>query len=140
MQNTERKDSSYEASIPSITVDGIPYRLEIESVAVRCNNCLKQDFTRVESKVSSNGKAWAFLCCIFGSCPLSLLFLCMDGFREFSHYCPSCNSMIGKYRPSFSGGLICRYVFLAFAILALQTLAILFLVLTALETSRNDNK
>ena len=73
-----------------------------ESVLVRCNNCHRDNFSRVESKVSSNGVAWAIICCCFGSWLLSLLVLCMEGFREFDHFCPSCNSIIATYKPKFS--------------------------------------
>ena len=82
------------------------YTFEKDSLSVPCNNCSLELFTRVERKVSSNGMAWALLCCFCGSWLLSLLVLCVDGFREFHHYCSACNSLLGMYRPTFSGGMV----------------------------------
>ena len=102
------------------------YELGKESVKVRCNYCSNEMFTRVDSKISSNGMAWALLCLFCGSWLLSLLVLCMDGFREFLHYCPSCNALIGVYKPTFSGGLVCLLVMLSFLVIGLQILLIIF--------------
>jgi hypothetical protein len=90
-----------------------------DSVLARCTNCQKENFSRVESKVASNGMVWAILCCCFGSPLLSLLVLCMEGFREFSHYCPSCNSIIAIYKPKFSSVKICLLVLGTLMLLAL---------------------
>ena len=107
-----------------------------DSVMVHCSNCRRNNFSRVESKVSSNGMVWAILCCCFGSWLLSLLVLCMEGFREFSHYCTSCNSLIAIYKPKFSSGLICLLVLMTVAIIALQIVVIIFVVLPMFHEHR----
>jgi len=106
------------------------------SVMVRCTICQKENFSRVESKVSSNGKVWAILCCCLGSWLLSLLVLWMEGFKEFHHYCPACNSMIATYKPKFSPALIGLLVLLTVGVIALQiTLIILYVVPTVQQIS-----
>jgi uncharacterized membrane protein YdcZ (DUF606 family) len=103
------------------------------SVMARCTNCQRDNFTRVESKVSSNGMVWAIICFCFGSWLLSFLVLCMEGFREFLHYCPSCNSIIATYKPKFSSGLICLLVLLTVGIIALQIFLIIVVVIPKFE-------
>ena len=125
-------NGSYDTGIISkADVEGTKGNEEIgkNSVMVRCSNCQRDNFSRVESKVSSNGMVWAILCCCFGSWLLSLLVLCMEGFREFLHYCPSCNSIIAIYKPKFSSGLICLLVLMTVGIIALQIVMIIFVVL-----------
>ena len=109
-------------------VQPINYKLEKDSVKVRCMNCSAEQFTRVDSKISSNGIAWAVLCCFCGSWLLSLLVLCMEGFREFIHYCPSCNAIVGTYTPTFSGGLMCLLVFLSILVVGMQIAILMFVV------------
>merc|ERR1711890_87759 len=72
-------------------------KLEKHSVKVVCSNCKREIFTSVEKKISGRGVLWAVLCCFFLSFYLSLLALFMDVFKEFTHYCPSCSSIIGRY-------------------------------------------
>ena len=68
----------------------------------RCTKCSIEQFTRVDSKVSDNGWGWAILSCCFGCQLLSLLVLFVDGFRVYTHYCPSCNNVLGTYKSTFS--------------------------------------
>ena len=98
--------------------------LNKSSVKVRCNNCSQEQFTRVESKVSSGGMMWAILCCCFGSPLLSFFVLCLDGFREFTHYCPSCNAWVGTYKPIHRGGQTCLLVCLSILIIGIQVVLI----------------
>ena len=114
------------------------YAFEKFSVKVRCNNCSNEQFTRVERKVSSNGMAWAILCCFCGSWILSLLVLCVDGFREFLHYCSSCNSLLGIHKPTFSRGLICLLVLLTVFIIGLQVAIFIFIILPVLSGNGSD--
>ena len=114
-------------------VEGTNYILEKNPVQVRCTNCRRDNYTRVENKISGNGMAWAIICCCFGSWLLSLLVLCVDGFREFLHFCPSCNSMVGTYKPKFSGGFICVLILLTIGVVALQILIIMFYVIPMIE-------
>ena len=101
-------------------------KLEKHSAGITCRNCRRENFTRVESKVSGNGMAWAICCCCFGTWLLSFLVFCMDGFREFTHYCPSCNSIVGMYKPSFSGGMICLLILITLGVIAVEILVVVF--------------
>ena len=85
-----------------------------------CNNSRKENFTRVESKVSWHGMQWAIACCCLGNFYLSLLVFCINGFRKFTHYCPACNAMAGKYNPSFSGEVSCVLLLIVVGIIALE--------------------
>ena len=116
-------------TINSGPVEETDNKLEKHSIKVRCTSCQRDNYTRVESKVTRNGEAWAVICCCFGSPLLSLLVLCMDGFREFRHFCPSCSSMIGTYYPKFSGGMMCLLILMTFGVVALQIIAIIFFYL-----------
>ena len=97
-------------------------KLEKQSTRISCSKCRREIYTLVEDKVSGNGTAWAICCCCFGSLLLSFLVLCMDGFREFTHYCPSCKEIVGKYRPSFSGEMICLLVLITLGVIAVEIL------------------
>ena len=99
-------------------------KLEKHSVKVVCSNCKREIFTSVEKKISRRGVLWAVLCCLFLSFYLSLLALFMDVFKEFTHYCPSCSSIIGRYIPPLSGGVICLFVCLIVGAIAIETLFI----------------
>ena len=114
-------------------IGGVVYELQKHSVRARCPKCFTEQFTRVNSKVSSGGVTWAILCCCFGSWLLSLLVLCMDGFREFIHYCPACNSIMGIYRPKFSGGLIALLVLITLGIIGIEILLVIFVILPRLN-------
>ena len=103
-------------------------KLEKESARILCKKCRRRTFTRVESRVSNNGRVWAVCCGCFGIWPLSFLVLCMDVFREFIHYCPSCNSIAGKYRPPFSGGMICLFILITVGVIAFDILVVLHLI------------
>ena len=99
-------------------------RLEKHSVIMICRNCHREIFTSVEKKISRRGVLWAVLCCCFLSFYLSLLVLFMDVFKEFIHYCPSCSSIIGRYIPPLSGGVICLFICLIVGAIAIDTLLI----------------
>ena len=104
-------------------------KLEKESARILCKKCRRRTFTRVEGKVSDYwGYAWVICCCCFGLWPLSFLVLCMDVLREFIHYCPSCNSIAGKYRPPVSGGMICLFILITVGVIAYDILVVLFLI------------
>ena len=94
------------------------------SVKIRCNNCSQEQFTCVKSKMSDGGKRWAFMCCLigyaYGGCLSALFALCYPGFREYSHYCTSCTSLLGVYRPTMGGGQLCLLVVLSILMIAIQ--------------------
>ena len=89
--------------------------LQIQSVKYYCSNCTNELFTRVNSKISSNGIVWAICCCCVGFWPLIFCVFCADGFRQFEHYCSSCNALLGTYETGFSGAMS---LFIAIAVLA----------------------
>ena len=127
MPNVVYSSESY--TKPVTVVQVATETLDKFSVKVRCNNCSQEQFTRVDSKVSSGGIMWAICCCCFGSWLLSLFVLCLDGFKEFTHYCPSCNALVGVYNPTLSGGQVWMLVCLSILIIGIQvTLVVAYLM------------
>ena len=111
-----------------IHTDWTTPNLEKVSVHTRCKTCRNEIYTRVEGKVSQNGIAWAILCCCFGSFLLSLLVFCLDGFKVYRHFCPSCNAFIGEFSPQMSTGMKILLAFLSLLCVGL----IIFLVMRKL--------
>ena len=109
--------------------------LRKHTTRIVCKNCRKENFTRVEGKVSGHGMQWAIACCCVGNLYLSLLVFCIDGFREFTHYCPACNAMAGKYNPSFSGEVSCVLLLIVVGIIALEILLVVRYLVPFLEFS-----
>ena len=99
-------------------------RLEKHSVKMICSNCQEEIFTGVEKKISRRGLLWAVLCFCFLSFYLSILVLFMDVFKEFTHYCPSCSSIIGRYIPPLSGRVISLFICLIVGSIAIEILFI----------------
>ena len=109
--------------------------LEEKSAKVTCTSCNKAGMsTRVDSKASSTGITWAIICCFCGSPLLSCLVCCMDGFREFNHYCPSCKALIGTYRPGFTLWTGLLLALLTMSVMALGIVLMIY-VLPELEKS-----
>ena len=107
---------------------GILYNLGKESVQIHCNSYNMEINSKVNGKVSRNGRTWAILCCfcgIFLSSPLSLFVLCLDGFKIHRHSCPTCKASMGEYKPSISGGIACFLCCLT----VLYILGLMFLIL-----------
>ncbi len=85
------------------------------SVKIYCNNCSEDQLTRVESKITSAGWMWAGItCCILYNPFLCLLPCCLPHFREYSHYCKSCRTFLGVYRPTLNGYTYCLFFWLVF--------------------------
>ena len=99
-------------------------KLEKHSVKRICSNCQREIFTSVEKKISGRGVLWAVLCCFFLSFYLSLLVLFMDVFKEFTHYCPACSAIIGRYIPPLSGRVIALFICLIVGSIAIEILFI----------------
>merc|ERR1712226_224098 len=121
----------YTAGIQPTSKTVVPFgatqaNLEKVSVQTRCNSCCNEIYTRVNDKVSQNGICWAVFCCFCGSWLLSLLVLCMDGFKVYRHFCPACNAFIGEYSPKMSGGSIALLIFLSLLCVALQIFAVMY--------------
>ena len=108
-------------------------KLEKHSVRMVCSNCHKEVFTDVRNKISRRGVLWAILCFCFGGFYLSLLVLFMDVFKEFTHYCPSCSSIIGRYIPPLSGRVISLFICLIVGSIAIEILFICLYVFFVLS-------
>ena len=104
-------------------------KLEKHSVRMVCSNCHKEVFTDVKKKISKRGILWAILCFCFGGFYLSLLVLLMDVFKEFTHHCPSCNSIAGRYMPPLPAGVICLFICLIVGAITIDILVIVFAVI-----------
>ena len=94
----------------------------------RCNNCWVNQSSRVSSKISRKGWIWIILCFFAGGWPLIYLVSCMDGFKIFHHYCPSCNANLGIYKPTFSSRQKCTLVILTLLSILLSLSALIALV------------
>merc|ERR1712126_69525 len=64
-----------------------------------CGNCQSEVLTNVNSSISSQGWAWAVVCCLCGIIWVSLLALCFPGFRKFTHTCPNCKALMAEVVP-----------------------------------------
>ena len=116
--------------IGQVQAQNIPIaKLEKHSVRMVCSNCHKEVFTDVQKKISKRGVLWAILCFCFGGFYLSLLVLFMDVFKEFTHHCPSCNSIAGRYMPPLSAGVICLFICLIVGAITIDILVIVFAVI-----------
>lgn len=82
-------------------------------IKARCQNCGNYNFTRVDERINSEGWLWCILCCCCGIWLLSLLVKCMDGFREFNHYCTQCGKKVASYSPNFTAMNIVLLIVLA---------------------------
>ena len=65
----------------------------------KCTNCNSTIETFVERKINRRGWTWAIFC-IFGCFLFSFLARCLDSFSDWTHTCPNCKRIIGKYSPS----------------------------------------
>ena len=115
-------------------------------VNATCNNCHKTGMTRVESKIGNHGWIWAIVCYFCFSFLLSLLVLCIDAFKEFIHYCPSCNSRIAVYKPPFTGGVIALLILLpigmfiiSIVILVTSIIPLFYVAAKHVNTIQNDH-
>ena len=108
-----------EAGPVEVAVERPALVLGEERVEVTCRACSKrvrlsfdhncnpppnspQVLTNVKDEIKPEG--WIFaICCFFcGSWCASCLVCCLPGFKKFSHYCPSCGSVVTKPDDLFS--------------------------------------
>merc|ERR1712059_140528 len=69
-----------------------------------CSQCNREIVTLVESSMTSAAWAWCIICCLIGGGLITaLVACCLNGFKEFKHYCPKCRSLIGVYNPTLTG-------------------------------------
>ena len=91
---------------PTIPVQNVETVFEKRPIKALCQNCSSYDYTRVEDKINSEGWLWCILCCFCGIWLLSFLVKCMDGFREFNHYCQRCGNRMANYKPRFNSASV----------------------------------
>ena len=122
--STGNPEQIHQPAVPTIiTVQSystIVANLEKTSVQTHCRKCNNEIFTRVINNYLLNGICLMIICCLCGSWILGLCVLRMDGFKEYCHFCPACNVLIGKYRPKVSGGSLCLFIFFSILIIALE--------------------
>ena len=127
-------ESALDAESPiSGQLENVEDILKERSIKIRCLTCYSENFTRVERKGMETGNAWAIICGCFGSCYGIYLVLCRDGFTEFFHYCPSCHSLIGTYKPTFSGRWKFLLILALLGIFLLKIIAFIFIVMPKLN-------
>ena len=108
--------------------------LKNTSVQVRCNNCLMNIVTTVEHNKCCDGKTWAMLCGCIGSCyGIYLILSGKNGFKEYTHLCPSCHTVVGIYKPKPSIKLKLILTLIILVIIALKVIGFIFIVLPKLE-------
>lgn len=87
------------------TVDRLiqPYgekvRLEETSIPARCEKCNIVIYTQVRRNISQNGHTLAIVCFLLGSLLISLYVYLTHGFKVYRHFCPTCSTFIGEFRP-----------------------------------------
>ena len=106
------KSEELPGDLTYVPIPGNSATLGKESFKIRCAICQTENFTRVENKITKKGIIWVVLWGICGSWLLALMAVFLDAFREFKHFCPSCNAHIGTYKAEFSNGWITLLVLL----------------------------
>ena len=109
------------------------------SVRTRCGNCFADQYTRVDSHISSEGWLWAFLCFCFGSWIISIVILCMDAFKEWDHVCSSCHRYLATYKPKLTGGNIATLVLLTICLIVLQVVLFIFVLLPMIHGTNTQS-
>ena len=108
-------------------------KLEIDSVMIRCSNCLSLNLSRVEEEnIFTDEKTWAMLCGCFGSCYAIYYVISGQnhyGFMKYTHYCQSCNEIISVYQPESSTKLKIILVTFISVIISLKVIVFVALVL-----------
>ena len=105
--------------------------LETLPAQVDCTLCHATGVTRVESKISSLGWIWAIGCCCFGFAYMVPCAFILAQFKEFTHYCSSCNRMISVYKPPFTPGIIAMLVGIPIVIFIITIVVIIVAVRAA---------
>ena len=82
-------------------------RLEKFPAIINCSSCQLPVQTNVDKRVNNEGTIWAILCCCFGSPLLAFIVWFIDCFNEWTHHCPRCNKILGRYKPEATFQIIC---------------------------------
>ena len=126
-----RNDKS---DLDHLKFEDIADNLKKSSVQIRCGNCFMNILTTVKSNKFCNGRTWAMLCGCIGSCyGIYLILSGKNGFKEFTHFCPSCNTVVGTYKPKPSMKLKLILLLFILIIVALKILGFIYIVLPKLE-------
>ena len=108
--------------------------LKKTSIQIRCRNCLMDIVTVVEHNKCCDGKTWAMLCGCIGSCyGIYLILSGKNGFKEYTHFCPSCHTVVGIYKPKPSTKLKIILTLFILIIIALKIIGFIFIVFPKLE-------
>ena len=102
-----------------ISRENVGVEFKKQPIQAYCGNCDSHTITKVESNINGRGLMWAILCCFCGVYLCSWGSACMDGFREFNHYCHQCGGMIASYIPKFTIGSIIFLILLTFLAMGL---------------------
>ena len=104
------------------------------SMQIQCRNCLMDITTTVESNKCCDGKTWAMLCGCIGSCyGIYLILSGKNGFKEYTHYCPSCHTVVGIYKPRSSAVSKLILLLAILGIITLKVIGFIYIVLPKLE-------
>ena len=107
--------------------------LETESVQILCSNCLSSTFSRVEKEnLLSDENTWVMFCGCFGSCYGIYSILSGNnyfGFAKYTHYCPSCGTIIGTYQPKPTTKMKCIIALLICVFVTLKIVGFVIIVL-----------
>jgi len=65
-----------------------------------CPHCQASITTKTDEE--SSAMAWIICaaCCLFGFWPCSCIPFCMDSLKTVTHSCPSCKTLLGRYKGS----------------------------------------
>lgn len=68
-------------------------------ITVSCPYCSQQVLTQTRTEIGSAAWFMCFFCAAVGLWPCCLIPLCISGFHDTYHACPSCHKVIDVYRP-----------------------------------------
>ena len=94
--------------------------LEKNPVEVNCSYCNANIQTWVEKRLRQGSCFFPVMCMFCGNFLLIFLAICMDAFREWRHYCPRCNSFLGRFIPTTSGNVLAAMIMTTLSITALE--------------------
>jgi len=89
-------------SYPATDINGKPID-SVKPVQANCQSCHKTVRTRVQESIRDLGWIWCIACCLLtGWCWVALLACCMNGFKQFTHWCPDCKIRLAVVKPDVS--------------------------------------
>ncbi|KAI0227001.1 hypothetical protein LSAT2_022544 [Lamellibrachia satsuma] len=82
---------------PEVVLQVIP--VGQDAVQMVCPYCHAQILTTVNFKTGTLTWVISLVVCVVGCIPCCLIPFCVNGCKDVVHTCPSCNRMIGVYKP-----------------------------------------